>query len=78
MIVISILNKLHHIKMTKLKKIKRLVKSIYILPSTKEKLEQLGQISGFTQGQIVDLALDQLSEKLIIDKAISVKSMDAA
>lgn len=62
--------------MGKLIKVKRISKNLHLLPSTKQKIEKLGYESGFSHGQIVDMAIDELSEKSVLTKAIHVKSME--
>jgi hypothetical protein len=63
-------------KKCKKTKVERVSKNMYILPSTKDKIEKLASETGFQHGQIVDLALGQVSKKWFLNKALNVKQLD--
>ncbi|BAQ63899.1 hypothetical protein [Geminocystis sp. NIES-3709] len=51
---------------------KRIQKNTHLLPSTVEKLRRLSYESGFSHGQIVDMAIANLSESYVFSKARNV------
>lgn len=60
-----------------MKKQKRLCKNVYILPKTYNRIKELKYQTGFSQGQIVDLAIQELSNQSILKKAVSVASIES-
>jgi len=55
---------------------KRIQKNNHILPTTLEKLLRLSYESGFTHGQIVDMAIANLSESYVYGRAKNVGSIE--